>query len=44
LAQRSEGRLRVVDATRAYFRVAPPETEPLPLYQALKHLLRLPQR
>jgi transcription-repair coupling factor (superfamily II helicase) len=44
LAQRSEGRLRIVDGSRAYFRVSPAETEPLPLYQALKHLLRLPER
>ena len=44
LAERSEGRLRVVDAASAYFRLAPAETEPEGLYAALKHLLRLPER
>jgi transcription-repair coupling factor (superfamily II helicase) len=41
LAERSQGRLRVVDGSRAYFRVGPNETEPLPLFKALQHLLRL---
>jgi len=44
LANRSEGRLRVVDAASAYFRLKPEEYEPLVLYQAVKHLLRLPTR
>ena len=44
LANRSEGRLRVVDAASAYFRLEPEEYEPLVLYQAIKHLLRLPDR
>ncbi len=42
LAQRSAGRLRVVDAHSAYFRLRPGELEPAALYAALKHLLRLP--
>ena len=44
LAERSEGRLRVVDEATAYFRLSPAETEPEALYASLKHLLRLPQR
>jgi transcription-repair coupling factor (superfamily II helicase) len=44
LAKQSAGRLRVVDETSAYFRLEPEEREPLGLYQAVKHLLRLPQR
>ena len=44
LANRSGGRLRVVDAASAYFRLEPEEYEPLVLYQAIKHLLRLPDR
>jgi transcription-repair coupling factor (superfamily II helicase) len=44
LAERSEGRLRVVDGTSAYFRLAPAEAEPEALYSCLKHLLRLPER
>jgi transcription-repair coupling factor (superfamily II helicase) len=42
LAARSEGRLRIVDAHSAYFRLGPDELEPPALYAALKHLLRLP--
>jgi hypothetical protein len=41
LAERGKGRLRVVDASRAYFRVGPNEAEPRPLFEALQHLLRL---
>jgi transcription-repair coupling factor (superfamily II helicase) len=41
LAGRSQGRLRVVDDTRAYFRINAREAEPLPLYACLKDLLRL---
>src|SRR5262249_46951132 len=41
LANRSEGRLRVVDDTRAYYRINAQEAEPLPLFTALKDLLRL---
>jgi transcription-repair coupling factor (superfamily II helicase) len=44
LAKRSEGRLKVVDESSAYFRLEPVEHEPLVLYQAVKHLLRLPER
>jgi transcription-repair coupling factor (superfamily II helicase) len=44
LAERSEGRLRVVDEATAYFRLSPAETEPEALYSCLKHLLRLPER
>jgi transcription-repair coupling factor (superfamily II helicase) len=44
LAKRSEGRLRVVDEHSAYFRLEPEEYEPHVLYQAVKHLLRLPER
>jgi hypothetical protein len=40
LAERSEGRLRVVDQDSAYFRLVPKELEPLAMYQALKELLR----
>jgi transcription-repair coupling factor (superfamily II helicase) len=42
LAERSQGRLRVVDDSHAYSRLAPAETEPEPLYQCLKELLRTP--
>ena len=38
LAKRADGRLRVVDAQTAYFRLKPPEYEPLALYAALKPL------
>jgi transcription-repair coupling factor (superfamily II helicase) len=44
LAKRSDGRLKVVDDNSAYFRLEPAEYEPLVLYQAIKHLLRLPER
>jgi transcription-repair coupling factor (superfamily II helicase) len=44
LAKRSEGRLRIVDAQSAYFRLQVEEYEPLGLYETIKHLLRLPQR
>jgi transcription-repair coupling factor (superfamily II helicase) len=40
LAERSGGRLRIVDGTSAYFRLSPAETEPEPLYVCLKDLLR----
>jgi transcription-repair coupling factor (superfamily II helicase) len=42
LGERSRGRLRVVDDTSAYFRLAPAETEPEALYTHLKDLLRSP--
>jgi transcription-repair coupling factor (superfamily II helicase) len=42
VAERSGGRLRVVDGQSAYYRLAPAETSPGPLYTCLKHLLRLP--
>jgi len=44
LADRSGGRLRVVDAESAYLRLAAAEAEPAALYTSLKHLLRLPER
>jgi transcription-repair coupling factor (superfamily II helicase) len=44
LAQRSDGRLRVVDDKSAYFRLTPEETQPEALYACLKHLLRSPER
>jgi len=44
LAARSEGRLRIVDSSSAYFLLEPQELEPLALYSCLKHLLRLPAR
>ena len=44
VAKRAAGRLRVVDAATAYFRLEPAEYEPLALYHAVKHLLRLPER
>jgi transcription-repair coupling factor (superfamily II helicase) len=40
LAERSKGRLRIVDESSAYFRLRHGEMEPLELYAALKHLLR----
>jgi transcription-repair coupling factor (superfamily II helicase) len=42
LADQSNGRLRIVDLATAYYRLSPAEMEPLPLYNALKTLLRLP--
>jgi transcription-repair coupling factor (superfamily II helicase) len=42
LAERSEGRLRVVDEKSAYFRLLPEEREAPALYECLKDLLRLP--
>jgi transcription-repair coupling factor (superfamily II helicase) len=44
LAKRSEGRLRVVDAQSAYFRLKAAEFEALGLYESVKRLLRLPER
>ncbi len=44
LAERSEGRLRVVDQATAYLRLRGDEHEPLQLFALLKHLLRLPER
>jgi transcription-repair coupling factor (superfamily II helicase) len=44
LAARSEGRLRLVDANSAYFRLRPSELGPPALYACLKHLLRLAER
>jgi hypothetical protein len=40
LAERSGGRLRVVDESSAYFRLAAAETEPAALYERLRELLR----
>ena len=42
LANRAGSRLRIVDTHTAYFRLAPAETEPEPLYTCLKELLRSP--
>jgi transcription-repair coupling factor (superfamily II helicase) len=42
LADRAGGRLRIVDGTTAYFRLAPAETEAELLYACLKELLRSP--
>jgi transcription-repair coupling factor (superfamily II helicase) len=42
LAERSGGRLRVVDEHSAYFRLEPGEVSPPALYSCLKHLLRSP--
>jgi transcription-repair coupling factor (superfamily II helicase) len=44
MAKRSEGRLRIVDASSAYFRLKPSEIEAEALFACLKHLLRLPLR
>jgi transcription-repair coupling factor (superfamily II helicase) len=44
LAQRSNGRLRVVDPSHAYFRLKRSEAEPVALYTCLKDLLRFPLR
>jgi transcription-repair coupling factor (superfamily II helicase) len=40
LAERGGGRLRVVDESNAYFRLAAAETEPAALYERLRGLLR----
>jgi transcription-repair coupling factor (superfamily II helicase) len=42
LAERSQGRVRIVDSSSAYVRLSPAETEPEALYALMKHLLRLP--
>jgi len=44
VAARSQGRLRIVNNQCAYFRLKPPELEPLSLYDCLKNLLRFPHR
>jgi transcription-repair coupling factor (superfamily II helicase) len=44
LAERSSGRLRIVDGSDGYFRLRANEMEPLALYACLKELLRLPER
>lgn len=44
LAKRAGDRVRIVDAKSAYFRLPPEEYDPLTLYSAIKHLLRLPDR
>ena len=41
LAERSRGRLVVVDEKSAYFRLRPAETEPMAMYRAIKGLLQL---
>jgi transcription-repair coupling factor (superfamily II helicase) len=42
LAERSGGRLKVVDEKNLYCRLKPGEEDPATLYQLLRHLLRLP--
>src|SRR5262249_22339629 len=42
IAQRSEGRLKVVDEKNVYCRLRPGEDEVTVLYQLLRNLLRLP--
>jgi hypothetical protein len=42
LAERSDGRLRIVDDHSAYFRLKAAEVEARALYACLKDLLRLP--
>jgi len=44
LVKRSEGRLRIVDKSTAFFRLKVEEMDPLPLYACIKDLLRLPER
>jgi len=44
LAERSEGRVRVVDQATAYLRLQGNEDQPAELYALLKHVLRLPER
>jgi transcription-repair coupling factor (superfamily II helicase) len=44
LAERSCGRLRIVNATQAYFRLEPAETTPDAMYAVVKDLLRYPTR
>jgi transcription-repair coupling factor (superfamily II helicase) len=44
LAQRSNGRLRVVDDHSAYLRLKPAEVDQAALYPILKDLLRFPER
>jgi transcription-repair coupling factor (superfamily II helicase) len=44
LADRSDGRLRVVDDESAYFRLQPDEEDPAGLHTTLERLLRLPER
>jgi transcription-repair coupling factor (superfamily II helicase) len=44
LAAQSEGRLRIVDASSAYYRLEASELKPLAMYATLKHLLRFPER
>ncbi|HJT78343.1 MAG TPA: transcription-repair coupling factor, partial [Gemmataceae bacterium] len=44
LADRSEGRLRVVDGETAYYRLSPAEAEAEALYNGLCRLLRSPQQ
>jgi transcription-repair coupling factor (superfamily II helicase) len=44
LAKRAEERLRIVNSHLAYFRLKPAEYDPLALFAAVKHLLRLPDR
>ena len=41
LAERSRGRLVVVDEKSAYFRLRPAETEAMAMYRAVKGLLRV---
>jgi transcription-repair coupling factor (superfamily II helicase) len=44
LANRSEGRLRIVDDSSAYFRLRGGEESPESMYEVLENLLRLPVR
>jgi hypothetical protein len=44
LAERSSGRLRVVDERSAYYRLTAAEEEPLRMYEVLRELLRPEER
>jgi transcription-repair coupling factor (superfamily II helicase) len=44
LVKRSEGRLRIVDASSAYYRLRREELEPMALFACLQQLLRIPER
>jgi transcription-repair coupling factor (superfamily II helicase) len=44
LAERSGGRLRVVDESSAYFRLTAKEEGPMELYETLRELLRIEER
>lgn len=44
LVERTGPRLRIVDEEKAYFRLEPPQSDPLPLNTLLKEVLRYPTR